>query len=260
VTIANNIDWQITGANNQTYNITLNGNGAGLVTLSGTINDGNGQRDYSLTKDGNSTVVVTGANQFGGGTTVNFGALYINNASGSGTGTGNVVVNGGTFGGSGTISGTATFAAAASLSPGALGAGSVGTFRTGSLTLNSGAIFVLDLNNAAFYDQVRVTGTVHITGSTLSLNPGGGLSVGDTFFILVNDGVDAVTGTFSQGATVTAGLDVFSINYAANFGGAGVGNDISLTLISVLPEPSTWVAGTVAFAAMVHQTVRRRRR
>ena len=112
------------------------------------------------------------------------------------------------------------------------------------------------------YDQVRVTGTANINGSILSLNPGGGVSLGDTFFILANNGVDPVTGTFSQGATVTSGSYTFSINYMANFDGGGVANDISLTVIAILPEPSTWVAGVVAFAAMAHQTGRffRRRR
>jgi autotransporter-associated beta strand protein len=262
--IANSIDID-PGSNNQTYNITLDGNGTGLVTLSGGIHQGNGQRDYALTKNGNSIFVLSGASTYSAGTTVNFGELYINNTSGSGTGSGNVVVNGGTFGGSGTISGAAAFAAGSSLSPGALGAGTTAIFRTGNLTLNSGSIFVLDLNNpvaGSGYDQVRVTGTVNINGSILSLNPGGGVSLGDTFFILANNGVDPITGTFSQGATVTSGSYTFSINYMANFDGGAVANDISLTVISILPEPSTWVAGIVAFAAMAHQTGRffRRRR
>lgn len=245
---------------NFTVAITLAGNGTGLVTLGGTISVGNGARDYAIVKNGSSSFALSGASTYSGGTTINAGSLFINNSSGSGTGTGTVAVNGGTLGGSGTISGAVTIASGANLSPGAMGSGSTAILHTGSLSLNSGANFVLDLNNTTVgtgYDQVSVTGTVNITGSNLVLNPGAGLSIGDTFFILANDGVDPVTGMFSQGATITAGFDTFSINYAANFGGAGAGNDISLTLIGIVPESSTWIAGLVAFAALGCHQARR---
>jgi len=84
---------------------------------------------------------------------------------------------------------------------------------------------------------------VNIGGSNLVLNPGAGLSVGNKFYIVANDGTDAVTGTFSQGTTITAGNDVFLINYADNFDAGSVANDISLTLTAVLPEPSNYVVG-----------------
>ncbi len=50
-------------------------------------------------------MTLTGANMYSGGTTVSGGTLRVNNASGSGTGTGAVNVTGGTLGGTGTISG-----------------------------------------------------------------------------------------------------------------------------------------------------------
>ena len=256
------------GSNNQTWNLTLDGNGTGVVTLSGIIASGVGQRDYALTKNGNTTYILTGANTYTAGTTVNFGAFFVNNTSGSGTGTGNVVVNGGIFGGNGTASGAVSVAAGARLSPGALGAGTTAILHTGNLTLSSSSVFVLDINGAVAgsgYDQVNVTGTVNINGSILSLNPSNSLNLGDTFYIVANNGVDAVTGTFSQGSSITAGNNVFSIDYAANFGGVGAGNDISLTLVAVLPETSTWVSGVTALGiAATHglmvQARRRRKR
>jgi fibronectin-binding autotransporter adhesin len=262
--IANNIVVD-PGSNNQTWNLTLDGNGTGVVTLSGVLSSGNGQRDYALTKNGNTTYVLSGANTYDAGTTVNFGALYVNNTSGSGTGTGSVTVNGGTLGGSGTASGAVSLGAGSSLSPGAFGAASTAIFHTGNLTLSSSSVFVLDLNGSVVgsgYDQVSVTGTVNINGAILSLNPSNSLNVGDTFYIVANNGVDAVTGTFSQGASITSGNEVFSINYAANFGGVGAGNDISLTLIAVLPEASTWISGFVAVAIAIGHgfTVRAHRR
>lgn len=246
--IANNIVVD-PGSNNQTWNLTLDGNGTGVVTLSGVISSGNGQRDYALTKNGNTTYVLSGANTYDAGTTVNFGALFVNNTSGSGTGSGSVIVNGGILGGSGTVSGAVNLAAGSRLSPGSLGAGTSGIFHTGNLSLASSSVFVLDINSATVgsgYDQVSVTGTVDIAGSILSLNPGAGLNVGDTYYILANNGTDAITGTFSQGASITAGTNVFSINYMANFDGGSVANDISLTLVAVLPETSTWISGAVA--------------
>jgi len=90
---------------------------------------------------------------------------------------------------------------------------------------------------------VSVTGTVNISGSTLVLNPGAGLTVGNKFFIVANDSTDAVTGMFSQGTTITSGNDTFLINYADNFDGGSVANDISLTLTAVLPEPGNYVVG-----------------
>src|SRR4029077_19078373 len=150
------------------------------------------------------------------------------------------------------------------LSPGATGAGSTAVLHTGSLSLSSGANFTLDLNNTTVgsgYDQLSVTGTVNITGSNLFLKPGPGLSLSDKFYIVANDSTDSIIGTFSQGTTITAGNYTFLINYADNFDGGSVANDISLTLTAILPEPSTWIATIIPFAAIIcHQRLLRRRR
>jgi hypothetical protein len=54
----------------------------------------------------------------------------------------------------------------------------------------------------------------------------------------------AVSGEFAQGSTVTSGPFSFAIDYAG-----GDGNDIVLTVTAV-PEPSTWIGGAFAFAAL----------
>jgi len=87
-----------------------------------------------------------------------------------------------------------------------------------------------------------------------------GLAVGDELFIVENDGTDPVIGTFAglpEGATFTAGGVTFQIFYDAN--GAGGRNDIELSVTAVrpVPEPSTWVGGALAFAALAY-TQRRR--
>jgi hypothetical protein len=80
----------------------------------------------------------------------------------------------------------------------AAGNGSTGILNTGALTLASGSTFSVDLEGSVAgtgYDQVDVTGEVFITGSNLLINTALGLAVGDTLFILENDGIDPITGT-----------------------------------------------------------------
>ena len=221
--------------------------GAANIVVSGIISGSGG-----LTKTGAGTLTLSGTNSYTGPTTVNAGSVFVNGATASGSA---VTVNNSAtaLGGSGTINGSVTVASGANLSPGASGGGGTAVLQTGALSLLSGSNFVLDLNNTTVgsgYDQASVVGTATITASNLVISPGAGLSIGDKFYILANDGADAVTGTFSQGATIIAGLDTFSINYADNFDGGATANDISLTLIGIAPEPSTWVAGIVAFMAM----------
>ena len=251
------------GANN----LTVGSNNLSK-TFSGVIQDGGFGTGGSLTKTGTGAFTLTGANTYTGGTTVNAGSLFVNNTSGSGTGTGNVTVTAigadiGTLGGNGTISGLVTVNGGATLAPGPTGNGSTGILNTGTLTLNSDSNFSLDLNGplaGTNYDQVDVTGEVFITGSNLLINTALGLAVGDQLFILENDGIDPITGTFAglaNGATFSSGGDTFQIFYDAN--GQGGGNDIELSVTAVpgVPEPSTWVAGALAFVALAY-TQRRR--
>lgn len=77
--------------------ITLTGNGTGLVTLSGIISAGSGQKDYSIVKNGTSTFSLTGTNTYGGGTTINTGTLVVNSASSMGASSGGCTLNAGTL-------------------------------------------------------------------------------------------------------------------------------------------------------------------
>ena len=114
-----------------------------------------------------------------------------------------------------------------------------------------------------------MTGTVSITGANLVINSVSGLTVGDTLFIVENDGTDPVTGTFNglaNGATFTADGVTFQIFYNANGGaaplGPAVGNDIELnvTAITAIPEPTTWIGGALAIPFIVFVYIQRRRR
>ena len=91
--IANNID---AGANTATI-LTLTGGGTGVVTLSGIISIGNGNRDYAIVKSGSGTFSLTGANTYAGGTTINGGTLMINSSANLGAVSGALTINAGTL-------------------------------------------------------------------------------------------------------------------------------------------------------------------
>jgi hypothetical protein len=132
---------------------------------------------------------------------------------------------------------------------------------TGSLTLALGSNFSVDLKGPVAgtdYDQVFVFGAVSILNANLALNLVSGLSVGDQLFIVESTG--AVTGTFAglpQGQTFTQDGVTFTIDYAPS--GVGALNYVELAVdrVTPVPEPSTWVAGVLAFVALAY-TQRRR--
>jgi hypothetical protein len=183
---------------------------------------------------------------------VNAGTLLVNNTTGSGTGTGNVTVNSsGTLGGTGTISGSVTVNSGGNLSPG----NSPGILNTGAVTLNAGSNFKIDINGTTVgtqYDQLNVAGIVTLNGGNLMITVGGPLLRGEMFTIINNDSTEAVVGTFNgltEGSTFTSGGEKFTITYVG-----GTGNDV---VLAVAPEPSTWIGGALAVAALAYLQRRR---
>ena len=172
----------------------------------------------------------------------------MNNTTGSGTGTSAVFVTGTgtTLGGTGTISGAVTVNSGATIAPGTGGTTSA-ILSTGALTLQSGSNFQVNINGLTVgidYSQLNVTGTAIVSGSNLLLTVTTTLSLTDTFNILVSSDAGTPTGAFAQGSLIVSGAYTFSIDYLA-----GDGNDIRLTVTEV-PEPGTWFAGALAFAAL----------
>jgi autotransporter-associated beta strand protein len=170
-------------------------NGFSFAISDALLKDGTG----GLIKSGAGTLILSGASTYTGGTTVSAGTLRVTNMTGSGTGTGNVIVSAGTLGGNGTISGAVTLgngtgSADAILAPG----NSIGPIATGDLAFNGDGSYAVELNGtSATSDQTHVTGTVTINpATTLAVIMTGTLSAGQRYFIAINNGVDAITGTF----------------------------------------------------------------
>ena len=265
LTIAGDVIASTTGGGNGIKTLALEG---GNALISGDIRDGGpGGSTIAVTKEGIGTWTLSGRNTYSGTTSVNGGTLLVNNTLGSGTGSGDVIVNTGigltTLGGTGTISGSVTVASQANLAPGN-GGHTTAIFTVGALTLQPTSNFRIDINGTTAgtgYDQLQVSrgggaGGAIITLSNLLVHVGTTLTVGDQFTIAEHRG--GFQGVFAQGSTVTADNgDVFTIDYA---GGPG-GNDIILTLAAApVPEPSTWIGGALAMAGFAFTQRRRLRK
>lgn len=192
------------------------------------------------------TIVLSGANDYSGGTILQSGTLSAANSQAFGSGV--VSIQGGTL----------SIESTGDLTPG----GSGGTLETGSFILGSSGTLKLELGGTApgQFDQLSSTGIISLAGTAqISLFGGFTPVPGNKFFVLVNDGTDPVSGAFANADAFNriaiAGAQ-FLVNYADNFGGTGVGNDVSLTMIAV-PEPNS--ATLLAGAAVVLGLSRRRR-
>jgi autotransporter-associated beta strand protein len=234
-------------------------NGTGNTLISGVISTPNG----TLTKGGSGTLTLTGNNTYKGTTTVNGGTLLVDGSLASAS----VVTVSGTgtrLGGTGTIGGKVTVNSGATIEPGNAGSEDTGILAVGgALTLASGSNFRIDINGTTpgtGYDQLKYIASVgpSIGGSNLIVEVCTTLIVGQTFVILDNTSSHAINGEFAEGTTVTGSNgDIFSINYAGGDGNDIVLKDLTSYPATVCPEPSTWIGGALAVAALAY-TQRRR--
>ena len=193
----------------------------GTTTLDGTSRIG-GQ-----TLIRGATLVVNGAIEGGAGIVIDGGQLIVNGVlrglpsvtlngggmvvNGAVDGA-NVIVNGGTLGGSGTLPGV-TVASGATLAPG----NSIGTITLTGLTLAAGSTTAIEVQGG-LADRIQVTGHAAL-GGTLRLLPLGGPYNFNTPYILLQAG--SVSGQFAQVST------------EGSFG-AGVEAHVSVTPTQVL--------------------------
>ena len=139
-------------------NETINLGGLNLNTIfAGSIS--NGVAITTVNKNGTGTLTLSGTNNFTGGLNINTGAILVNGITTAGTVT---VAGAGTLGGSGNIGGPVTLQSGASLKP----AGTLTT--TGNLTLTSAKLF-FDLANVTIPGSGG-NDLVSVSGGTLTLS------------------------------------------------------------------------------------------
>jgi len=189
-----------------------------------------------LQKIGTGMLALTGANTYAGGTTISQGILAVDNRRGSGTGSGPIHVNGGMFGGTGTVAGAVTVGRrsgrAAVLTPGKPGA-HPGTLTIHSaLTFNSNGIYLFELDSdTGTADQVLASGVTINSGAQFSPRDVGAsaLVAGTVFTVISNTAATPIAGTFANladGSMFTVGDNTFQASYEG-----GDGNDLTLTVV-----------------------------
>ncbi len=138
------------------------------TTFAGKITEVIAARTAAITKVGTGTFTLTGANSYTGTTTVDGGVLFVNNTTGSGTGTNNSVIinDGGTLGGTGFLASAVTVNAGGALAPGSNGVGTL-TLKS-NLTLNAGAVLNFELGAAGTGDRIAVSNAL-VLGGTLNV-------------------------------------------------------------------------------------------
>jgi len=204
-------------------------------TISGVISGTDG-----FEKHGPGIVILTGANTYTGPTIVDETELRVDGSTAVGADF--TVKTGATLSGSGTIAGAVAVESGGTVSPGF----GLGVLGTGNVSFASGASFNTLITGAAAgtdHNQLQVTGTVNLGGSTLNIDDGDYDAVGDETYVLIdNDGTeDGVTGIFKdlpEGTMVTVGGKQFPISYVG-----GDGNDVVLGVAA--PTDTTAPTATV---------------
>ena len=168
------------------------------LTLSGAVGDGG--NNHGLTKAGNGNLVLSGANTYGGDTTINAGKLQLGAAGviPDGNGKGNVAVNA-----------TLDLNAFSETINGLSGAGTVDSVAGGTPTLTVGG------NDATS----TFGGVIKNTAGSLALTK-------------VGTGAQTLTGALSYGGATTVNAGTLTLAYASSSLNANPGNDASSVTIA----------------------------
>lgn len=218
----------------------VGGNNVGLVSLdfaqdsvfSGVV-DVQANERITKTGAGGLRLVTNTGSAFQGSFVINLGTVTVVDDFSSILST---TISGGSVAGTGVLS--QIFGLSGSILPG----DNVGTLNVGTTSLNSLMTFGLQIGTVSgVNDQLNVNGLISLNNALLSVTAGQYLAVGNVFTIINNDATDAVSGTFvglPQNSTFTVGNYTFRISYTG-----GTGNDVTLTVTSVVSPPVVVVPG-----------------
>ncbi len=254
-----------------TNGATLSVHPKGLVTIGGSL-----RATPPSALPANTLKVNLNGGTIRTGTTAFSDAAYFNWTGGTlwyTSGTGNIssigadenatlnVPDGGVLKGSADL--RAQLAVSGTVSPGDGHGHGTATFLARNLSIGSSGgnqgEFAADVDftsNTA--DVLSITGSVTLADAKLSLSlvdaPTGQLSTPLTFLLIVNDGVDPITGTFAEIDLETYPLAHYSMNYAFSgiaVNGVGTGNDVAITFFATVPEPSTMLVTLLGTAGLL---------
>ena len=156
----------------------------------------------NLVKLGSGTLNMTGTNSYTGTTAIKEGQLFINGTASSSTAK---ISSGAKLGGTGTVG---AIVSDGNIEPG----NSIGTLNvSGTVTLNSGSVLVIEVDTAGNTDKIVATGAV-TAGGTLRISPGSGTySSGQQYTIITGS---SISGTFST-ITVLSCTGTASASYGS---------------------------------------------
>jgi len=199
------------GANVST--LTLNGVNTNLNVITGIIGDGASGGKLALVKGGSGTWVLSGANTFTGGLTLNAGTLTLQNATALGGGAGTFAIAGGTLD-SGTVNlvltannpqnwnGNFAFTGTQNLN---LGTGAVAMNASRQVTVNTNTLTVGGVISGAGFGLTKAgAGTLTLNGSAVNTF-NGGLTVNGGTNLLDFANLATPTDLINSSNTVTMG-------------------------------------------------------
>lgn len=238
---------RLTG-NLSTRRLLLAGAGDGEIVGSTTIATG-----YALEKEGNGTWSINAGNLNGTTGTVTAGALFVNGTLANSS----VTVNGGSLGGTGSISGAVAINTTGVLSPGT----SIGTLATGALSFTTGSTFLHELNTTTpGSDLLDANGDLSFDGAvTLGLTDfgSGSLLAPGTKFALISyfgtwDG-DTFNG-YADDSDFTMFGNEWRIDYDdVSAGSVNGGAFASAVTLTVVPEPGAALLGGLGLLALLRR-------